>query len=277
MRRSLVFGLSGQVGAALLAQRDPRFANALGVSRRPRANFTGVEWIRASLEEFGAPPADCTRILSLGPLDHFANWIVRTQPRAGRIVALGSTGRLHKRDSPAPAERELARRLQDAEDALLAFGREQGVAVTVLRPSLVYGSGRDLSLTPLAARARRWRLLPWPRTAKGLRQPVHVVDVARAVLACLDAPCSHGRGFDLPGGEVLPFDEMVARTLARHGGNARLVRLPGALFDAMAGAASFAGKGAAARGWLWRARRDQLADAGPARECFGYAPRAFDP
>jgi len=276
MARNLVFGLSGQVGEALLARRDARLASVLAVSRVARAAAPGVEWSAGSLEDLGAAPGDCDRILSLGPIDRFADWVTRTQARAARIVALSSTGRLHKRDSPAPAERDLARRLQESEDRLLAHGREHDVAVTVLRPSLLYGGGRDRSLTPLAERARRWRLLPWPRNARGLRQPVHVDDVAGAVLDCLDAACSHGRGIDLPGGETLAFDEMVARSLARHAPGATLLRLPDALFDVGAGVAGLAGR-EGPRGWLWRARRDQLADATPARECFGYAPRAFQP
>jgi len=104
-----------------------------------------------------------------------------------------------------------------------------------------------------------------------------VGDVARALLDCLDVEGSHGRGFDLPGGEAIAFDAMVERTLARQAPGARLLRLPDALFGAGAGLAGLAGKGGAAKGWLWRARRDQLADVAPARECFGYVPRAFDP
>ena len=274
MGRSLVFGLSGQVGAALLAQGDRRLFELLAVSREAQPSHPGVEWRTGTLENCAEPPPDCPRILSLGPLHAFSEWVLRARPKVARIVALGSTGRLHKRDSPSAAERADAQRLQEAEDALLEFGRAAGVAVTVLRPSLLYGNGRDRSLTPLAARARRSRWLPWPKSATGLREPVHVDDVARALLACLDAEDSHGRGFDLPGGEALGFDAMVERMLSRHAPGARLLRLPDAFFRAGAG---LAGKSEGAKGWLWRARRDQLADATPARECFGYAPRAFEP
>jgi nucleoside-diphosphate-sugar epimerase len=277
MGRSLVFGLSGQLGEALLAQADPRLGEVLAISRHVQPACARVEWLTSTLEDFGAPPPECARILSLGPLQAFSDWVLRARPDTPRIVAIGSTGRVHKRDSPSPAERAEAQQLQDAETALLDYGRRAGVAVTVLRPSLLYGNGRDRSLTPLAARARRLHLLPWPASATGLREPVHVEDVARAVLACLDAEGSHGRGFDLPGGEALPFDRMVERTLARHAPGARLLRLPEAFFRAGAGLAGLAGKGGAVKGWLWRARRDQLADGVAARECFGYAPRAFEP
>jgi nucleoside-diphosphate-sugar epimerase len=246
----------------------------LALSRRPPPARAGIEWAQDTLENFAAAPAGCARILSLGPLDAFAAWVARTQPQAARIVAIGSTARMHKRDSPDAGERDDAQRLEHAEQALFEYGRRHGTAVTVLRPSLLYGNGLDRSLTPLALRARRWRVLPWPRGAAGLRQPVHVEDVARAVLTCLPAEASHGRGFDLPGGETLPFDAMVARCLARQAEGAHLLRLPDAVFTL---GLRLVGLGAETQGWLWRARRDQLADAGAAFEAFGFEPRPFQP
>jgi nucleoside-diphosphate-sugar epimerase len=275
--RTLVFGLSGQLGEALLPRIDARLEPVLALSRGVQADQPGITWQRGLLQEFGDAPADCDRILSLGPLDAFAEWVERTRPRVARIVAIGSTGVRDKRESPDPLDRDEAQRLARAEASLFAFGAVNCTDVTVLRPTLLYGNGLDRSLTPLTRRARRWRLLPWPRGAKGLRSPVHVEDVAQAVLDCLDARASHGRAFDLPGGEVLAFDAMVTRHLQRHAPGAKLLRLPDAAFQAALAAAGLAGKGARAKSWLWRARRDQDAEAHSARAAFGYAPRPFEP
>ena len=277
MSRTLVFGLSGQLGDAFRSRIDARLAPVLAISRSAQVDQPGIEWQRGVLQEFGPAPADCERILSLGPLDAFADWVERTRPRVARIVAIGSTGVRDKRDSPDPVDRDEAQRLARAEACLFAYGQASGTDVTVLRPTLLYGSGRDGSLMPLAQRARRWRALPWPRSAIGLRSPVHVEDVAQAVLDCLDAPASKGRAFDLPGGEVLAFDAMVARHLQRHAPGARLLRLPEAAFRMALSAAGLAGKGGRMKGWLWRARRDQAADAQAAHAAFRYAPRRFEP
>jgi nucleoside-diphosphate-sugar epimerase len=275
--RTLVFGLSGQLGDALQDRIDAGMGTLLAISRGVQADRGAIRWQRGSLQEFGEAPADCERILSLGPLDAFADWVERTRPRAARIVAIGSTGVHDKRESPDPIDRDEAHRLARAEAGLFTFGAVNCTDVTVLRPTLLYGSGRDRSLTLLAQRARRWRGLPWPRSAIGRRSPVHVGDVAQAVLACLDAPASHGRAFDLPGGEVLAFDAMVARYLQRHAPGAKLLRLPDAAFQAALAAAGLAGKGGRAKGWLWRARRHQDPDVHPARQAFGYSPRRFEP
>ena len=277
MSRTLIIGLSGQIGDALLPMIGAGVTPVLALSRQPQPARAGMEWRAGTLDDLQSAPAGCQLILSLGPLDAFAAWVVRTQPQVARIVAIGSTGRTHKRDSPDPRERDDARRLEEAERALFDYGEGAGIAVTVLRPTLLYGNGRDRSLTPIAQRARRWRLLPWPRGARGLRQPVHVGDVARAVIACIDQAASHGRGFDLPGGEVLPFDEMVAHYLARQAPGARLVRLPDWLFALAIALAGLAGRGAGARGWIARARLDQVEDASAAQAAFGYEPRGFQP
>lgn len=273
MSHTLVFGLSGQVGESLAGMRA-ELGPLLAISRTPRPGLEGIEWQRASLETCAAAPPDCARILSLGPLDAFAQWVERTRPAGVRIVAIGSTGVRDKRESPDAHERALAHRLAAAEHVLSAHAAATDCQLTLLRPSLLYGSGRDHSLTPLAARARRWRRLPWPRSATGLRQPVHVDDVARAVVDCLASTATHGAAFDLPGAEALRFDAMVERHLARHAPGARLWRLPDAAFRL---AMSAAGRGKGVDGWLWRARRDQLADAEAARAAFGFSPRAFQP
>src|SRR3546814_9693947 len=62
--------------------------------------------------------------------------------------------------------------------------------------------------------AARWHRFALPRNANGLRQPVHVEDLATAAFATLDAPGTHGRTYALPGGETLAYSEMVTRVLA---------------------------------------------------------------
>lgn len=275
MSRTFAIGLSGQLGDALRPLLSARGESVLALSRQPRAAAPGIEWQLGDLETLPDLPPDLDCILSLGPLDCFAIWVEHRRPKVARIVAIGSTGRTDKQDSLDAVEREEAARFAAGEATLFAYGREQGIAVTVLRPTMLYGSRRD-SLTRLVAIARRWRLLPLPASATGLRQPVHVADVARAVLDCRDAEASHGRGFDLPGAERLSFEAMVRRALARQAPSARVLRLPAWLFRAAFGLAAIAGRGGGV-GWLRRLARDQVADATDARLAFGYSPRAFEP
>ncbi len=279
MTAVFVFGMSSQVGEALAARLLARFPVVDALSREPRDGMPGVQWLQGSLEHMpqgGAMAHDI--LISLGPLDAFTRWYSNSRPAASRVIALGSTGLRDKATSSDAAERQLAQRLCVAEATLFEIGQQCGAAITVLRPTLLYGSGRDQSLTPLMAMARRWHFLPMPSTAKGLRQPVHVEDVASAILACLEAPAAltAGRAYDLPGGEVLAFDAMVRRSLERYVPGARLLVLPGFAFRILAWMAEWLGKGPDP-GSLSRLAADQIADAGPAHQAFGYQPGLFRP
>lgn len=277
MSRTLVIGLTGQFREALLPGLLGRASPVLALSRNPQPPEPGVEWVMGSLQSMPDVPADIGTILSLGPLDAFADWFDAGAPGCARVIALGSTGQADKVDSIDPAERDLARRLQMAEARLLDAGERRGIAVTVLRPTLLYGSGRDLTVSRLVALGRRWGFVVLPLSATGLRQPVHVADVAGAILRCLDEAGTAGRTYDLPGGETLGFDEMVRRSLARHAPGCRVLSLPTQVFRAGLGLAGLLRRAPINRGLLARLERDQTADAGAAREAFAYSPRGFEP
>lgn len=278
MKTALVFGASGQIGAPLVELLNEAGWRVYAVSRQARSDSPGRHWLHGDLAEVQGVPDGVDAIYSCGPLDLFARWHARAQVRAPRIVAFGSTSAATKHGSGDDDERDLARRLLGAEAALFAQSERQGAAATMLRPTLVYGAGRDATLTRIARLARRWGRFVLPRRCDGLRQPVHVQDLANAAVAAAAAPATHGRSYDLPGGETLAYREMVRRVLACLEPAPSLLELPMPLFQ-------LALRTAQARGIatdltpaaVARMRQDMVFDAGPARRDFDYAPRAFKP
>jgi len=263
MSSILVFGASGAVGRFLLPRLAPLYT-VRPVSRQPR----GRDWVVGELNDptLRWPPADS--VVSLGPLDAFAAAFERARP-AGlrRAIALSSMSAESKSASPDPAERALATRLAEAEQRLLRAGAAAGVAVTVFRPTLIYGAGTDASLAPLARFARRWRVLPIPLGASGLRQPVHADDLAAAVVAALDVAATHGNVYPLGGGERLSAQQMFRRLATAVSAWALPVPIPVALLQRVSPAAR--------RAAVARLRQDLVADNAPAQAAFGYAPRNF--
>ena len=278
MRQALVFGGSGQIGRPLLVRLRRRGWQVLAVSRSEQPATPGVRWLRGELETIEGPPSRLDAIFSCGPLDHFARWYARSAVECPRVVAFGSTSVEVKHDSADAAERDLAARLREGEAAVLATASACGAAATLLRPTLVYGAAGDRTLTRIAAIAARWHRLALPRDATGLRQPVHVEDLATAAFATLDAQATHGCTYALPGGESLAYSEMVARVLATLQPPAKLHLLPPAAFRALLSLAHAAGIardfGNAA---LARMHEDLVFDIEPARRDLGYAPRPFEP
>lgn len=278
MRSALIFGGSGQIGQPLLHRLRQEGWQLTALSRAPQGDAPGLRWLRGDLATLPVLPARVDAIFSCGPLDAFARWYAGSRIEAARVIAFGSTSVATKGDSHDPHERDLAARLRAGEDAMFAAAHARDAVATMLRPTLVYGAGRDATLTRIAALARRYRAFPLPRGACGLRQPVHVEDLADAAWRAIDAPPTFARGYDLPGGETLAYREMVARVLASLRPSPKLIALPAPLFQAALLAARVGGRAdgfgdAAVR----RMREDLVFDASPARRDFGYRARVFAP
>jgi len=273
---TILFGATGATGSFLLPQLLARGASVYAVSRQPPpASGPAPVWVQADLFAAAAPvPADIAIALSLGPLDAFAGWIEQAPlPQLRRVVALSSMSAQSKRDSLDPHERELAARLRESEVRLLRLATERGIACTLLRPTLIYGGRADRSLTPIVAFARRWRMLPIPIGARGLRQPIHAADLAAAVLAVIDCAAAAGKTYALGGGERLPFDQLLRRLIATIPGPVLPLPLPQWLLRtllAWSGREDAPGAGA-----LQRLGADLIADDREARHDFGFSPRPF--
>jgi nucleoside-diphosphate-sugar epimerase len=281
----LVLGASGAVGRELLRRLGaavpsvPVIALTRGDTPAWAATMGTVAWRRGDLfRDRIAERVDT--ILSAGPLDGLVAWLARDPPPAlRRVVALSSTSVHVKHGSPDAAEREVARRLRDAEAALAAQCAARSVRWTVLRPTLIYGGGADRNLGAIARVAERLGFFALPRDARGLRQPVLSADVAAAMLAALEAPTASGRAYDLPGGETLAYDAMVDRLLAALPSRPRLLRVSPGLFRG--GAAVVRRIVPALRGAtpavIARMATDLAFDASEARRDFGYDPQGFEP
>ncbi len=278
MKTALVFGASGQIGIPLLDRLRDDGWRVYAVSRDPRAEQPGLVWWPGELPGFELPALQVDVILSCGPLDLFAQWYARSGVAAPRVIAFGSTSIEVKRGSADAEERDLVARLREAERALFETAAARGAAVTVLRPTLVYGSARDRNLSRIVQFAQRFGRIVLPRDATGLRQPVHAHDLADAAFRCIDIAASFGRTYALPGGETLSYRDMVARVLAALQPPPRLHEVPSPVFNlllALAHAAGFAldfNEAAVAR-----MRSDLVFDPADAQRDFGYAPRNFRP
>lgn len=277
-RRALVFGASGQIGQRVCANLLREGWQIDAVSRSEQADAPGLRWVKGDLQQVNGLPARVDGVFSCGPLDGFAQWHAACAHIAPRIVAFGSTSVEVKRDSADAAERDIASRLRSAEALLFATAAAHGTQATVLRPTLIYGAGRDMTLTRIVALARRSGFFVLPKSATGGRQPVHVQDLADAVLAVVDVPATHGKAYALPGGETLTYTQMVERVLHSLQPPARLVPVPSPIFSGVLSVARALGKmqgmGDAV---VARMQQDLVFDLEPARRDFGYAPRAFKP
>jgi len=118
----------------------------------------------------------------------------------------GGIGRLLHMSALASARDGPSRYLRSKGEAE-AIVRESGLAWTIFRPSVVFGPGDGF----INLFARLLRLTPIvPLACPGARfQPVHVEDVAIAVVKSLAGPGSVGMSYDLCGPRVYTLRELV--------------------------------------------------------------------
>src|SRR5262249_24620241 len=109
-------------------------------------------------------------------LPDYFDWMIRHGTR--HVVALSSTSRFTKVESSDPSERALAQRFADSEARLISWAMEHQVAWTIFRPTLIYGLGLDKNISQIARLIQRFGFFPLLGEAKGLRQPIHLEDLA---------------------------------------------------------------------------------------------------
>jgi nucleoside-diphosphate-sugar epimerase len=266
----LVTGASSQIGCFLLPGLARMKVRVLALSRTPQQPVAGVDWLQGALPDPPVGAAAAHSICSLGPIDALATWIATgAAPGLERVVATSSMSAESKQASPVAAEREVSRRLRDGEAALARTCEQRGVEWTILRPTLIYGAGRDRSLTPLARRAARWRMFGLP-AGSGLRQPVHAADVATAVLRALDGGAA-GRVVPIGGGERITARAMFERVRASLPVRTCPVRIPAPVVRLGTRLVP------ALRGPLMRLEQDLVADNGDLERLLGVHPRGFAP
>lgn len=272
----LVLGATSLIGRFVLprlrADGTPAFALSRSVSNEPG-------WLRADLADpdLSANLPVCPVVLSLSPI-----W---TLPQAlpalksagmRRLVAFSSTSVFTKAASPDAYERAVVKRLAEGEAATRRFCEANGVAWTLLRPTLIYAEGRDQNVSRLARLIRRFGVLPLSGRGEGLRQPVHADDLATAALAAAASPAAENKAYDLPGGETLTYRQMAERVFDGLGRPPLILPLPEPLWRLAFSLARPLLPGATAQMGS-RMGADLAFDGALAAADFGWNPRVFRP
>ncbi len=222
-----LLGATSLLGERLIPQLVAGDYRVCAFSRAAQPRDAGaVSWRQlcaASVAEHGT----ITHWVCVAPIwvlpDYF-NLLERAGAR--RVVALSSTSRFTKVASSDAAETALAARLADAEERLRAWAVGKAIETVILRPTLIYGWGRDKNITEIARFVRRFGFFPVFGSALGRRQPVHVDDLTCACVAALQLPGAPNLAYNLSGAEVLSYRDMVAGVFAALGRRPRLLPVP---------------------------------------------------
>jgi uncharacterized protein YbjT (DUF2867 family) len=160
-----------------------------------------------------------------------------------------------------------------AEEAI----RSSRLEWTILRPTMIYGTPADRNMFRLVHALRRWPFLPLPGGGRGLQQPVHVDDLANAVVAALERPASIHRSYDLGGPRPLTLRETVEAAAAAVGKRPVMVPVPLRLVITAARSYERLSKAPRIRTEQFeRLAEDKVFDIDPARRDLDFTPRPFE-
>jgi len=266
--------LGGSVIPTLIAAGHEPTALARTGAAAERVSALGATPIAGDLDDpasvdaaFAASEAEAlVNLTSLG-FGH-APTIVAAAEEAGvrRAVFVSTTSIFTRLRTTSKAVRVAA------EDTI----RASGLDWTIIRPTMIYGTRADRNMARLLDAVRRLPVLPLPRGGIGLQQPVHVDDLAAAIVAALDRPTVVHRTYDVAGPEPLTFRTVVEEAGAAVDRRPKLVPVPLApvvglvrLYEAVAPSPRLRSEQVA------RLAEDKAVDIGPARADLDFEPRSF--
>jgi len=195
-----------------------------------------------------------------------------------RVVCVSSSSIYTKIESPNEGERRLVASIVESENTLKRYCNERGIALVLLRPTLIYGCGLDRNISLIARLARRFHFIPVAGKAAGLRQPLHADDLAALLVSLLEADVQPVSEYPVAGGSIITYREMVERIFIAIGQTPRIAGIPPGFLATLVRAFSwlFAADGLNAE-TVNRQNRDLVFDDSRLRREVGFCPRRFEP
>ena len=275
--RIVVTGATGFTGPFVVRELARRFPHSRirclvrSGSDRSRLDGVAVEFAQGDLYDTnsvsaalaGADALVNVASLGFGWTETLFEAISRSTVRRGVFVS--TTAILTRLPVKSRAVRERAEELVHA----------SGLDWTIVRPTMIYGTAEDRNIARLITFARRSPIIP-VIAPNALQQPVHVADVASAIVACLATPLTIGRTYNLSGRDPLTFETLVKETVSATGRRRTLVRVPfGLVLSAVRLYTAVVSHPRIRVEQVLRLREDKAFDHAAARADFKYSPRSF--
>jgi nucleoside-diphosphate-sugar epimerase len=226
--RLLVTGGSGFLGGYVLREAARRGHVSVALARSMAAARTaaerGAQPVPGDLDDAGQlheafAAARCEVLLNLASLGfgHGPAILAAVEEAGiGRAVFVSTTAVTTNLAPPTKSVRLAAERQI----------RSSRLQWTIVRPTMIYGAQGDRNMSRLLALLRRTPLLPVPGGGRHLQQPVHVEDVADAILTASERPTTAGMTYNVAGPEPISFTDLLLTSARAVGSRARFFPVP---------------------------------------------------
>jgi nucleoside-diphosphate-sugar epimerase len=280
LKNCVVLGGSSQAGSWLVPAlvESGWKVHLISRGRKPQLDYgPNAIWNNLDLSSAEARfPALEVRVV-FDTLGIVSDWLERFRNTGvERVITFSSTSVLTKVDSTDPVDIKMIGEVRKREQVFADSCTRLGMDWTILRPTLIYG-GKFGDRT-VARVIRLFGFFPLFGSGAGLRQPVHADDLAKACMQVCDNAMAFNRGYNIGGGEILPYREMVERIFAAMGKSPRFVRIPLSAFELAAKIARLHPRYRHIRSSMAeRMEKDMTFSNAEAVADFAYTPRGFVP
>lgn len=271
MMRALITGANGFIGTALCDRLKAEGCDVVAAVRRSTSAMRGTSRVvvgelsgntrwdealksvthvvhlaarvhlmcdasRDPLEEFRRVNVEATSALARQAADARVQRFVFVS--SVKVNGEGRERPYNERDASSPQD-AYAQSKWEAEEALRRIERDTGMAVTIVRPPLVYGPRVQANFLRLMSAIHRGLPLPFG-SVRNLRSLIYVGNLADALARCLQHPSAAGQTFLVSDGEDVATVDLIRLLAAAMGRRPRLIPIPLVLLRT---AARLAGRG----------------------------------
>lgn len=104
--------------------------------------------------------------------------------------------------------------------------QKSGLAYTIIRPTMIYGNGRDRNICRLVHIVNRMPVMPVVANGKALMQPIYAPDLASVIARAALEPVSIGRTYNVAGQSPLAYREVLGQIAMALGKKRLFVNIP---------------------------------------------------
>lgn len=210
----LVTGATGNTGGIvldkLLRQKGIAPSNIVMIARRDVIRDGIITEIADMTDEAALAAVfakyNISRVIHIANI-RFSPLIMELAEKHGvqQVILVHTTGIYSKYRSYSELYKEI-------EQEILA-SKYLGLNYTILRPTMIYGNDLDHNMHKLIKVLNKTPIFPLFGKGDSKMQPVHVEDLAEAIVTCLDNPINYNKAYDFSGGSVVTYRELVVQII----------------------------------------------------------------
>lgn len=204
---------AGKIRCMVRPESDTEFLNDSGLN---------IEMVTGDLndQEFlNFTMSGCSTVLHIASIDFSQNVVeAALLNNADWLILVHTTGRYSKYKSASAEYIKI-------EEHVLKYRNQIGI--TVLRPTMIYGSSRDRNMFKLISFLYKYKFFPMFGRGKNLMQPVHARDLGNAYYdVIINRTATFNKDYNLPGKTPLSYLDLVRAVSNALGKNNIIVKIP---------------------------------------------------